>query len=61
MSKLIAIQLFKNSKTLVDQSGNELYAIVNTTFTKTYFHTGRSIVEYEQQGSNRGPHIQKRL
>ncbi|MEO6719024.1 MAG: hypothetical protein ABIN67_01620 [Ferruginibacter sp.] len=53
MSKITTIQLFKNIKALVEQSRQELYAVVNTTITETYFHIGRLIVEYEQQGSNR--------
>ena len=53
MSKITSIQLFKNIKTLVEQSKQELYAVANVTLTETYFHTGRLIVEYEQQGSNR--------
>ncbi|MEP7144593.1 MAG: DUF1016 N-terminal domain-containing protein, partial [Ferruginibacter sp.] len=53
MSKISTIQLFKNIKTLVEQSRQEVYAIVNTTLTETYFHTGRLVVDYEQQGNNR--------
>jgi predicted nuclease of restriction endonuclease-like (RecB) superfamily len=51
MSKITTIQLFKNIKTLVHQSRLELYVVANTTLTETYFHVGRAIVEYEQQGS----------
>ncbi|MBC7886559.1 MAG: DUF1016 domain-containing protein [Ferruginibacter sp.] len=61
MSKITAIQLFKNIKTLVQQSRQELYSIVNTTLTETYFHTGRLIVESEQQGSNRAAYAKETL
>ena len=61
MSKITTIQLFKNIKTLVEQSRQELYAVVNTTLTETYFHIGRSIVEYEQQGSNRAGYAKETL
>jgi predicted nuclease of restriction endonuclease-like (RecB) superfamily len=61
MSKITTIQLFKNIQSLVEQSRQELYAIVNTTLTETYFHTGRLIVEYEQQGSNRAAYAKETL
>ena len=61
MSKITTIQLFKNIKTLVEQSKQELYVIANTTLTETYFHIGRLIVEYEQQGSNRAAYAKERL
>jgi predicted nuclease of restriction endonuclease-like (RecB) superfamily len=61
MSKITTIQLFKNIKTLVEQSKQELYVIANTTLTETYFHIGRLIVEYEQQGSNRAAYAKETL
>jgi len=61
MSKVTSIQLFKNIKALVDQSRQELYAIANVTLTETYFHIGRSIIEYEQQGSNRAGYAKETL
>ncbi|MEO6722520.1 MAG: PDDEXK nuclease domain-containing protein, partial [Ferruginibacter sp.] len=61
MSKITTIQLFKNIRTLVEQSRQELYAVVNTTITETYFHIGRLIVEYEQQGSNRAAYAKETL
>ncbi len=61
MSKITTIQLFKNIKTLVEQSKQELYVIANTTLTETYFHIGRLIVEYEQQGSNRAAYAKEIL
>jgi predicted nuclease of restriction endonuclease-like (RecB) superfamily len=61
MSKITSIQLFKNIKSLVEQSKQELYAVANVTLTETYFHTGRLIVEYEQQGSNRAVYAKETL
>ena len=61
MSKITTIQLFKNIKTLVEQSRQELYAVINTTLTETYFHIGRLIVEFEQQGSNRAGYAKETL
>ena len=61
MSKITTIQLFKNIKTLVEQSKQELYVIANTTLTETYFHIGRLIVDYEQQGSNRAAYAKETL
>ena len=61
MGKVTTIQLFKNIKTLVEQSKQELYIIANVTLTETYFHVGRLIVEYEQQGSNRAAYAKETL
>jgi predicted nuclease of restriction endonuclease-like (RecB) superfamily len=61
MGKITTIQLFKNIKTLVEQSKRELYVIANTTLTETYFHVGRLIVEHEQQGSNRAGYAKETL
>lgn len=61
MGKKTTIQLYKNIKTLVEQSKQELYAVINTTLTETYFHIGRLIIEYEQQGSNRAAYAKETL
>jgi predicted nuclease of restriction endonuclease-like (RecB) superfamily len=61
MSKLTSIQLFKNVKLLVQQSRKDLYAIANTTLTETYFHIGKLIIEYEQQGSSRASYAKETL
>jgi predicted nuclease of restriction endonuclease-like (RecB) superfamily len=61
MTKQTTIQLFKNIKLLVEQSRKQLYSIANTTLTETYFHIGRLIVEYEQQGSNRAAYAKETL
>ena len=61
MGKITTIQLFKNIKTLVEQSKQELYIIANTTLTETYFNIGRLIVEHEQQGSARAGYAKETL
>jgi predicted nuclease of restriction endonuclease-like (RecB) superfamily len=61
MNKITIIQLFKNIQTLVEQSRQELYTVANTTLTETYFHTGRLLVEYEQQGSSRAAYAKETL
>ncbi len=61
MKKLTTIQLFKNIKTLVEQSRRELYNVANITLVETYFHIGRLIVEYEQQGSSRAGYAKETL
>ena len=61
MSKLTTIQLFKNIQSLVEQSRRELYTVANITLTETYFHIGRLIVEYEQQGKSRAAYAKEIL
>ena len=61
MTKLTTTQLFKNIQSLVQQSRQELYTIANTTLTETYFHIGRMIVEYEQQGKTKALYAKKIL
>lgn len=61
MAKATGIQLFKNIKTLVEQSKQELYAVANATLTETYFHIGRLIVEHEQQGNDRAVYAKETL
>jgi predicted nuclease of restriction endonuclease-like (RecB) superfamily len=61
MSKITSIQLFKNIKALVEQRKQELYAVINVTLTETYFHIGRLIVDYEQQGSKRAVYAKETL
>ena len=61
MNKITSLQLFKNITALVDQSKQELYAVINVTLTETYFHIGRLIVEFEQQGSNRAGYAKETL
>jgi predicted nuclease of restriction endonuclease-like (RecB) superfamily len=61
MQKPTTIQLFKNIKTLIEQSRRELYHVANITLVETYFHVGRLIVEYEQQGSNRAEYAKETL
>jgi predicted nuclease of restriction endonuclease-like (RecB) superfamily len=61
MSKPTTIQLFKNIKTLIEQSRRDLYHVANITLVETYFHVGRMIVEYEQQGSSRAAYAKQTL
>lgn len=61
MSRPTSIQLFNNIRTLVEQSKKELYTVANITLTETYFHVGRLIVEYEQQGSDRAGYAKRTL
>lgn len=61
MSKVTSIQLFKSIKALVEQSKQELNAVINVTLTETYFHIGRLIIEFEQQGSNRAGYAKETL
>ncbi len=61
MKKPTTIQLFKNIKTLIEQSRRELYHVANITLVETYFHVGRLIVEHEQQGSNRAVYAKETL
>ena len=61
MSKLTTIQLFKNIQSLIEQSRRELYTVANITLTETYFHIGRLIVEYEQQGKGRAAYAKEIL
>ena len=61
MNRVTTIQLFKNIASLLQQSRQELYAIANTTITKTYFHLGRSIIEHEQQGNKRATYAKETL
>lgn len=61
MSRPTTIQLFNNIRTLVEQSQRELYTVASITLTETYYHAGRLIVEYEQQGSSRAGYAKKTL
>jgi predicted nuclease of restriction endonuclease-like (RecB) superfamily len=61
MHKVTTIQLFKNIKALIEQSKRELYYVANITLVETYYHVGRLIVEYEQQGSNRAVYAKETL
>jgi hypothetical protein len=61
VSKLTTIQLFKQIEGLVQQSRKELYHVANTTLVETYFHIGRLIVAYKQQGSSRAAYAKETL
>ncbi|MEO6232820.1 MAG: PDDEXK nuclease domain-containing protein [Ferruginibacter sp.] len=61
MNKTTTIQLLNKIKTLVTKSKEELYTVVNTTLTETYFHIGKLIVEFEQQGSSKALYAKETL
>jgi predicted nuclease of restriction endonuclease-like (RecB) superfamily len=61
MGKPTTIQLFKNIKSLIEQSRRELYQVANTALVETYFHVGRMMVDHEQQGSNRAAYAKETL
>ncbi|MEO7263353.1 MAG: PDDEXK nuclease domain-containing protein [Ferruginibacter sp.] len=61
MNKITSIQLFKNIKSLVENSRRDLYVIANTTLCETYFHIGRTIVEFELQGSAKAVYAKQSL
>ncbi len=61
MNKITTTQLFKNVRTLVESSRRELYVVANATLAETYFHAGRMIIEFEQQGSNRAGYAKQTL
>lgn len=53
MAQLSSLSLFKNIKTLIQASRAEVVSSINTRMVETYFHIGRSIIEFEQQGKAR--------
>ena len=61
MKKVITRKLFANIKALVNQSKTELAQVINTTLTETYFHIGRLIVEFEQEGNLRAEYAKATL
>ena len=61
MSKITTIQLFKSIHSLVEQSRQGLATVINTTLCETYFHIGRLIIDFEQQGSSRAGYAKETL
>ena len=61
MAKITTIQLFKSIQKLVTQSKKELYVIANIILLETYYHTGRLIIEHEQQRSTRAGYAKETL
>lgn len=53
--------LFKNIRVLVETSRAQVVQSINTTLVNTYYHIGRLIVEYEQQGKSRANYATKTL
>ncbi len=61
MNKLTSVQLFKSIKQIIEHSKQDISVYVNTALTETYFHIGRTIIEYEQQGSGRALYAKETL
>ncbi len=53
--------LFKNIKVLVETSRQQVVHSINTTLVETYYHIGKLIIEYEQQGKSRAQYANKTL
>jgi predicted nuclease of restriction endonuclease-like (RecB) superfamily len=51
--KISSQTLFKNIKSLVEASRQQLLQTINLRIVETYFNIGKLIVEYEQQGKRR--------
>ena len=51
--KITSQTLFKNIKSLVEASRQELLQTINLRIVETYFNVGKLIIEYEQQGKPR--------
>lgn len=61
MSRLRTQELVKNIRQLIVASKGELARIVNNTLIETYFHVGRLIVEFEQDGNQRAGYASQTL
>ena len=61
MLKRFSLALFKNIKTLIEASRSEIVQTINTRIVETYFHVGRLIVEFEQQGKTRAQYASNTL
>ena len=53
--------LFKKIKVLVETSRTQVVQSINTTLVETYYHIGKLIIEYEQQGKSRARYADKTL
>ena len=51
--KITSQTLFKNIKSLVEASRQEVLQTINLRIVETYFNIGKLIIEYEQQGKPR--------
>ena len=51
--KITSQTLFKNIKSLVEASKQQLLQTINLRIVETYFNIGKLIIEYEQQGKPR--------
>ncbi len=53
--------LFKNIKALVEASRQQLLQTINVRIVETYFHVGKLIIEFEQQGKARAAYASNTL
>ncbi len=53
MTQIISTQLLSDIRQLLTHARQTLVQTVNTAMVQTYWHVGRLIVEYEQQGHTR--------
>src|SRR2546423_527682 len=59
--KITSQTLFKNIKSLVEASKQQLLQTINSRIIETYFSIGKLIVEYEQQGKSRAAYAANTL
>lgn len=53
--------LFKNIKTLVENSRTQVVQSINTALAETYYNIGKLIIEFEQKGKSRAVYANKTL
>jgi predicted nuclease of restriction endonuclease-like (RecB) superfamily len=61
MPKLSPAILFKNMKSLIERSRNDIVQTINTKMVDTYCEIGKLIVEHEQEGSKRAKYAASTL
>jgi predicted nuclease of restriction endonuclease-like (RecB) superfamily len=61
MLKLSPAILFKNIKSLIERSRNDIVQTINTKMVFTYFEIGKLIVEFEQGGEERAKYAANTL
>ena len=52
-NQLVDIKMYKEIKTLIENSRNKVYSYVNSTMVRTYWNIGKIIVEYQGGKENR--------
>lgn len=61
MSNLSNESLFKSIRGLIEESRQAVVKHVNTIMVYTYYHIGKTIVEYEQGGEERASYSHETL